>query len=72
MMILRGVYVVRGQDYEPAFGVNDMVESYKYTRLDASKPEDRKIIEDEWAQNEKKSTDVDGKKLPYWDGKYFY
>ena len=69
-MILRGVYVVRGQDYEPAFEVNAMIDSYKYTRLDASKPEDRKIVEDEWIQ---KATyvEVDGKKLPYWDGKFF-
>ena len=71
-MAIRGVYLVRGQDYEPAFGVNDMFESYKYTKLDASKPEDKKVVEDEWVQSDDIYLELDGKKLPYLNGKWYF
>ena len=68
--IIRGAYIVRGQDYEPAFGVNDMMESFNYTKLDASKPEDRELVEQAWVQKEGTSIKVDGKDMPYSDGSY--
>jgi elongation factor 1-gamma len=44
-----GAFLVRGQDYFPAFEVAPDWESFEFTKLDASKPEDRAFIEDMWA-----------------------
>ena len=46
-----------------------MMESFIYSKLDASKPEDRDLVEKAWAQKE--GIEVDGKNLPYEDGWYF-
>ena len=65
---MQGAYVVRGQDYEPVFSVNDMMESFTYTKLDASKPEDKEILEKAWVQKKTSSIEVDGKNIEYYDG----
>ena len=62
---------MRGQDYEPAFSVNDMMESFNYAKLDASKPEDKKLVELAWAQKEGSSIEVDGEDKLWYDGVYF-
>ncbi|CAI8502632.1 unnamed protein product [Hanseniaspora opuntiae] len=47
-----GAVLVRGQDFKPAFEVAPDWESYAYTKLDASKEEDKKFIENMWAWDE--------------------
>ncbi|ODQ71688.1 hypothetical protein LIPSTDRAFT_73416 [Lipomyces starkeyi NRRL Y-11557] len=44
-----GAFVVRGQEYAPAFEVAPDWESYEFSKLDASKPEDKEFVEDMWA-----------------------
>ncbi|VVT44420.1 uncharacterized protein SAPINGB_P000410 [Magnusiomyces paraingens] len=62
-----GVFLVRGQDYAPAFDVAPDWDSYEYTKLDPSKPEDKEFIEDLWAWD--KPVVIDGKKYEIADGK---
>ncbi|EEH16807.1 hypothetical protein PABG_06894 [Paracoccidioides brasiliensis Pb03] len=67
--IIQGAFVIRGNDAAPAFDVAPDWESYTFTKLDASKPEDRKFIENQWAQDV--STTVDGKEYEWADGRVF-
>lgn len=67
--IIQGAFVIRGQEYVPAFDVAPDYESYTFTKLDASKPEDRQFVEDAWGWE--KGTTVDGKDWPLADGKVF-
>jgi elongation factor 1-gamma len=60
-----GVFLVRGQDYKPAFDVAPDWESYDYIKLDASKPEDKTLVEDLWAWDKP----YEGKEIA--DGKVF-
>lgn len=62
----RGVYMVRGQDAKPAFEVAPDWESYDFTKLDPTKEEDRKEVEDMWAWDT--SLFIDGKEMPWCDG----
>lgn len=45
---IRGVYLVRGADWKPAFDVAPDHESYNFSPLNWEKPEDRKLVEDVW------------------------
>lgn len=63
--IITGAFIVRGQEHEPAFDVAPDWESYAFTKLDASKPEDKEFVNDAWAWDK----DVQGK--PWADGKVF-
>ncbi|KAG9632199.1 eEF1-gamma domain-containing protein, partial [Aureobasidium melanogenum] len=47
--IVRGAFLVRGQEALPAFDVAPDVESYEFTKLDPKNPEDKKFVEDMWA-----------------------
>ncbi|RHZ52655.1 hypothetical protein CDV55_104639 [Aspergillus turcosus] len=67
--IIRGVFLVRGQDWKPAFEVAPDWESYEFRKLDPSNPEDKKLVEDEWAWDT--SITVDGKEYPHVDGHVF-
>ncbi|KAJ5753713.1 uncharacterized protein N7511_007866 [Penicillium nucicola] len=67
--IVNGAFMVRGQDWEPAFQVGPDWEGYTYTKLDASNEADRKVIEDMWAQDV--PVTVDGKTLEWADGHVF-
>jgi elongation factor 1-gamma len=67
--IIRGAFVTRGQEHEPAFDVAPDWESYTFTKLDHTKPEDRKFIEDEWAQDT--NVTIDGKEYEWAQGKVF-
>ena len=60
---LQGVYLVRGQDFEQVFNVGPDFESYNFTKLDPSKPEDRAAVEKNWNWEDS----VDG--MPAVDGK---
>ncbi|EAS37345.3 elongation factor 1 gamma domain-containing protein [Coccidioides immitis RS] len=67
--IIQGAFLIRGQDAVPAFDVAPDWESYSFTKLDASKPEDRQFVEDQWAQD--KPIVVDGKSYECAEGKVF-
>ncbi|EGE08518.1 translation elongation factor eEF-1 [Trichophyton equinum CBS 127.97] len=65
--VIQGAFVIRGQDYVPAFDVAPDIDSYTFTKLDASKPEDKAFVEDQWAQD--KPITVNGKEYECTEGK---
>ena len=67
--IIRGAFVIRGEEYLPVFGVAPDFESYKITRLDPSKPEDREFVEAQWGWD--KPIVVNDKDYKHADGKIF-
>jgi elongation factor 1-gamma len=62
-----GAFLVRGQDFAPAFEVAPDWESYDYTKLDITKPEDKAFVEDIWSWD--KPVEIDGKMKEVADGK---
>ncbi|KAK2811772.1 hypothetical protein FQN50_001810 [Emmonsiellopsis sp. PD_5] len=66
---IQGAFLIRGQDATPAFDVAPDWESYSFTKLDATKEEDRKFVEDQWAQDV--PITVDGKEYECADGRVF-
>ncbi|KFY07012.1 hypothetical protein V492_07522 [Pseudogymnoascus sp. VKM F-4246] len=67
--IIKGAFVIRGQDAFPCFDVAPDYESYQFTKLDASKPEDREFVNEQWTWE--KPLVVNGKEYPWADGKVF-
>ncbi|KAE8388808.1 hypothetical protein BDV23DRAFT_158112 [Aspergillus alliaceus] len=67
--VIRGVFLVRGQDFKPAFDVAPDWESYSFEKLDHTKEEDRKLVDDLWAWDA--PVVVDGKEYPWVDGHVF-
>lgn len=67
--VITGVFLVRGQEHEPAFDVAPDWESYQFTKLDHTKEEDRKTIDDLWAWDV--PVKANGKELPFVDGHVF-
>lgn len=67
--IVRGAFLVRGQEATPAFDVAPDFESYKFTKLDPAKDADRAFVEDQWSWD--KPILVNGKEYPWADGKVF-
>ncbi|CAK3980104.1 eEF1-gamma domain-containing [Lecanosticta acicola] len=67
--VVQGAFIVRGQEALPAFDVAPDYESYEFTKLDPSKPEDREFVNDQWAWD--KPITVDGKAYEWADGKVF-
>lgn len=67
--LIRGVYMIRGQDPAAAFGVAPDWESYAFTKLDHTKEEDRKFVDDMWAWDV--PVVIDGKEYPWVDGHVF-
>lgn len=67
--VVRGAFVVRGQDALPAFNVAPDYESYEFTKLDPTKAEDKEFVNDQWAWD--KPIDVNGKPYEWADGKVF-
>ena len=61
---IRGAYIVRGQEAEPAFNVAPEYESFKTTRLDVSKPDVKAFVEDVWSED-KDIVNIDGKDVTY-------
>jgi len=47
--IIKGAFVIRGQDATPAFDVAPDFESYTFTKLDPTKAEDKEFVNDQWA-----------------------
>lgn len=67
--IIEGAFVIRGQDYLPAFDVAPDYESYDFIKLDPNNAEDRAFLEGQWGFD--KPITVDGKEYPNADGKVF-
>lgn len=67
--VVQGAFVIRGQEAEPAFDVAPDYESYKFSKLDASKPEDKEFVENMWTWE--KGVEVNGKMYEHADGKVF-
>ncbi|KAK4632380.1 Elongation factor 1-gamma 2 [Fulvia fulva] len=67
--VVRGAFVVRGQEALPAFDVAPDYESYEFTKLDPTKKDDQEFVNDMWAWD--KPIDVNGKPYEWADGKVF-
>ncbi|KAK3297055.1 uncharacterized protein B0H64DRAFT_391116 [Chaetomium fimeti] len=67
--VIEGAFVIRGQEFEPVFDVAPDYESYEFTKLDPSKPEDREFVELQWTWE--KPVVVNGKEYPHAAGKVF-
>ncbi|KAJ5107659.1 Elongation factor 1-gamma 2 [Penicillium angulare] len=67
--VIRGVFLVRGQEAAPAFSVGPDWESYEFKKLDHTSEADRKYIEDIWSWEA--PVTVDGKTLEMVDGHVF-
>lgn len=65
--IIKGAFVIRGQDAQPAFDVAPDYESYSFTKLDPKK--DREFVDDMWSWD--KPIVVEGKTYEWADGKVF-
>lgn len=68
--IIKGAFVIRGQDALPAFEVAPDFESYEFTKLDPSKPEDKEFVDEQWTWE--KPVVENGKTYPWADGKGSY
>ncbi|KAL6453058.1 CAM1 Elongation factor 1-gamma 1 [Candida maltosa Xu316] len=66
---ITGAFLVRGQDYAPAFDVAPDWESYSFTKLDGSNEEDQKFVNNMFAWDE--PVVVNGEKREIADGKVF-
>jgi elongation factor 1-gamma len=67
--VIKGVFLVRGQEALPAFDVAPDWESYNFEKLDHTSEADRKYVEDMWAWDV--PVVVDGKTLEHADGHVF-
>jgi len=67
--IVKGAFLVRGQDALPAFDVAPDYESYEFTKLDPTSEKDKAFVEDMWAWD--KPIEVNGKTYEWADGKVF-
>lgn len=67
--VIQGAFVIRGQEYLPVFDVAPDYESYSFTKLDPTKPEDREYLEAQWLWE--KPVVVNGKEYAHADGKVF-
>ncbi|KAK6204719.1 uncharacterized protein RJT21DRAFT_10633 [Scheffersomyces amazonensis] len=66
---ITGFFLVRGQDYVPAFDVAPEWDSFNYTKLDGEDAETRKFINNMLAWDE--PVEVNGEKRDIVDGKVF-
>ncbi|KAK4104816.1 eEF1-gamma domain-containing protein [Parathielavia hyrcaniae] len=67
--VIEGAFVIRGQEYLPVFDVAPDFESYEFTKLDPTKPEDREFVEAQWSWD--RPTTVNGKEYKHATGKVF-
>jgi len=67
--VVQGAFLVRGQEALPAFDVAPDCESYAFTKLDPTKEEDRKFVDDQWSWD--KPVEANGKTYEWADGKVF-
>ena len=67
--VVKGAFLVRGQEAEPAFDVAPDAESYSFKKLDPKSKEDRDFVDDMWSWDV--PVKVDGKTYEWSDGKQF-
>lgn len=67
--VMRGAFVIRGQEFQPAFDVAPDWESFDFKKLDPKSEADRQVVDDQWAWD--KPVVVDGKEYAHADGKIF-
>jgi elongation factor 1-gamma len=67
--VVKGAFLVRGQEALPAFDVAPDYESYEFKKLDPQSKEDRVLVDSMWAWDE--PVEVSGKKYEWADGKVF-
>jgi elongation factor 1-gamma len=67
--VIQGAFVIRGDDYKPVFEVAPDYESYDFTKLDPSKPEDKDLVELHWSWD--RPITVNGKEYKHAAGKVF-
>lgn len=67
--VIQGAFVIRGQDWKPAFDVAPDFESYEFTKLDPKSESDRDFFDSMMAWD--KPVEVKGKKFEFADGKIF-
>ena len=67
--IIRGAFLIRGQEAAPAFDVAPDWESYEFTKLDPKNAEDRAFVDSMWSWE--LPIEVDGKEYPHAAGKVF-
>ena len=67
--IVKGAFVIRGQDAMAAFDVAPDYESYEFKKLDPTKEEDKDLVNNMWAWD--KPIVVNGKTYEWADGKVF-
>lgn len=67
--VIRGAFLVRGQEALPAFDVAPDYESYSFTKLDPTKAEDKEFVDDMWSWD--KPITANGKTYEWADGKVF-
>lgn len=67
--VIQGAFVIRGDDYKPVFDVAPDYESYEFTKLDPTKPEDRDLVDLHWSWE--RPITVNGKEYKLADGKVF-
>jgi elongation factor 1-gamma len=67
--VIQGAFVIRGDDWKPVFEVAPDYESYTFTKLDPSNPEDRAFVEAQWSMEA--TITVNGKEYPQACGKTF-
>lgn len=67
--VVKGAFVIRGQEADPAFNVAPDAESYTFTKLDHTKEEDKEYVNDQWTWE--KPVVVNGKEYKWADGKVF-
>lgn len=67
--VIQGAFVIRGDDFEPVFDVAPDYESYEFTKLDPTNPEDKAFVESMWSWD--KPIVKDGETFEHYDGKVF-
>ncbi|OIW29837.1 eEF1-gamma domain-containing protein [Coniochaeta ligniaria NRRL 30616] len=67
--VIQGAFIIRGDDFKPVFDVAPDYESYNFTKLDPTKPEDKELVELHWSWD--RPITVDGKKYEFAQGKVF-
>ena len=67
--VVKGAFLVRGQEAVPAFDVAPDHESYEFTKLDPTKAADKEFIDSMWSWD--KPIEANGKTHEWADGKVF-
>ncbi|KAI5291525.1 hypothetical protein KEM52_000139 [Ascosphaera acerosa] len=67
--VIQGAFMIRGQESTPAFDVAPDWESYSFTKLDHTSEDDRKFVENMWAQDV--GIKVGDKEYEWADGRVF-